>query len=195
MAAVRIGPTPLPRISAATASEAEDLSRSPDPTVRMLPAQRRDLPAGVRDRLAADPEAKAVKYIARHRACRNVSYGPWSNGTESRSWPGAANPDTPPALRDELARHVPPARRALREVARHPQTTGPAPLACLADSRARPLTARHPALPPRTLVELLAADDWQVVGAAAADPSLPPAVMRDLLPGAEQTPAAPAACH
>ncbi|GKQ40539.1 hypothetical protein ALMP_70620, partial [Streptomyces sp. A012304] len=94
----------------------------------------------------------------------------------------AANPDAPHALLRDLARHQPPVPKALRQIARHPNATAPALLACLADTRARPLAAGHPALPPSTLVELLADDDGEVVEAAAANPSLPPEVMSRLLP-------------
>ncbi|MEU9858230.1 hypothetical protein [Streptomyces sp. NPDC047974] len=93
----------------------------------------------------------------------------------------AANPDTPAALLEELARHEPPVRRALREIARHPAATPPALLACLADARARPLAAGHPALPPAVLRGLLADADEGVREAAAAHPSLPPAEMARLL--------------
>ncbi|MHC3821221.1 hypothetical protein [Streptomyces sp. DT9] len=195
-AAVRIGPTLLPRISAATASEAEDLSRSSSPSVRMFLAQRRDLPAGVRDRLAADPDAKVVKSIAAHPGLSEDQLRTMVERHGAQVMTGvAANPEAPSALLEEFSRHVPPARKALREIARHRHATGRALLGCLADSRARPLAARHPALPPLTIVELLADDDWQVVEAAAANPSLPPAVMRDLVPGAERTPATPTARH
>uniref|UniRef100_A0AAU2W1N5 Leucine rich repeat variant n=1 Tax=Streptomyces sp. NBC_00008 TaxID=2903610 RepID=A0AAU2W1N5_9ACTN len=192
--AARIGSTLLPRVSAATPSEAEELSRSSIPAVRMLLAQRRDLPAGIRDRLAADPDTKVVKSLAPH---------PGLSGDQLRTMVErhgvqvmaavAANPDAPPTLLEELSRRVPPARRALREIARHRNATGSALLVCLADSRARPLAAHHPALPPLAIVELLADDDRQVVEAAAANPSLPPAVMRELVPGAGRTPATPTA--
>ncbi|MFF3176596.1 hypothetical protein ACFVQ0_28710 [Streptomyces sp. NPDC057900] len=195
-AAVRIGPTLLPRISAATDAEAEDLSRSSNPSVRMLLAQRRDLPGGVRDRLAADPDAKVARSIAPHPGLSEHQLRTMTarHGVQVMA-KVAANPDTPPALLEELSRHDPPARKALREIARHRDASGPALLACLADSRARPRAARHPALPTRTVVELLSDDDWQVVEAAAANPSLPPAVMRDLVSEAEQTATAPAARH
>ncbi|MFB0617802.1 hypothetical protein [Streptomyces sp. AGS-58] len=77
---------------------------------------------------------------------------------------------------------MPPVPKALREVARHPRATGPALLATPADGRARPTTAGHPALPPRVIIGLLADDDRRVVQAAAADPSLPAAVMARLVP-------------
>ncbi|CAM5580562.1 hypothetical protein [Streptomyces aurantiogriseus] len=181
--AVRIGPTLLPRIAAASPTEVEELATSSNPAVRMLLAERRDLPADIRDALAADPDAKVVKSIAPH---------PGLSETQLRSMVErhgvrvvakvAANPDAPPALLEDLTRHVPPVHKALREVARHRNATGPALLACLADRQARPVAAGHPALPPPVIVELLADDDWRVVEAAAANPSLPSAVMSELVP-------------
>ncbi|MFI6144014.1 hypothetical protein [Streptomyces sp. NPDC051109] len=93
----------------------------------------------------------------------------------------AANPDAPPALLEDLARHDPPARRAYREIAGHPRATAAALLPCLADERARRLAARHPALAPAVLVGLLADADPEVAGAAAANPALPVGVMAGLL--------------
>jgi hypothetical protein len=181
--AVKIGPALLPRIAAASPAEVKELSRSSNPAVRMLLAERRDLPAEIRDALAADPDAKVVKSIAPH---------PGLSETQLRSMVErhglrviakvATNPDAPPALLEDLTKHVPPVRKALREVARHSNATGPALLACLADRQARPIAAGHPALPPPVIVELLADDDWRVVEAAAANPSLPPAVMWELVP-------------
>ena len=49
-------------------------------------------------------------------------------------------------------------------------------------ARPGPLAAGHPALPQPVLVDLLTDDDPQVAEAAAANPSLPPAVMAVLLP-------------
>jgi hypothetical protein len=94
----------------------------------------------------------------------------------------AANPDATPALLEHMARHIPPVRKALREIARHPNATAQALPACLADERARPLAAGHPALPPTVITELLTDPDGQVAEAAAANPSLPLTVMTDLLP-------------
>lgn len=96
--------------------------------------------------------------------------------------PVAANPEAAPALLEALTRHEPPARKAFREVARHRHATGPALRNCLADKQARPLAARHPALPPHVITELLTDPDGQVAEAAAANPSLPLAVMSDLVP-------------
>ncbi|MEE1767540.1 MULTISPECIES: hypothetical protein [unclassified Streptomyces] len=183
-AATKIGSALLPRIASASPSEIEYLSRSSNSVVRMLLAERPDLPAEIRNVLADDPDAKVVKSIARH---------PGLSETQLRSMVErhgvrvvarvAANPETPPALLDALTRHLPPVRKALREIARHRNATGPALLACLTDRRARRVAAGHPALPPEAVTELLADDDWQVAEAAAANPSLPAAVMVELVLG------------
>ncbi|MBL1082411.1 hypothetical protein JK359_10515 [Streptomyces actinomycinicus] len=182
-AAVKIGPTLLPRIATVSPSEVDELSRSSQPVVRMLLAERRDLPAGIRDALAADPDAKVVRSIAPHPGLSEAALRAMlaRHGVQVAARV-AANPDAPPALLEELAGLVPPVRKVLREVARHPCATGPALLACLADARIRPTAAGHPAMPARVIVELLGDDDRRVVEAAAANPSLPPAVMADLVP-------------
>jgi uncharacterized protein (DUF2336 family) len=163
--------------------EVEDLAKSPSPAVRMLLAQRRDLPDGIRDALAADPDAKVVKSIAGHPGLSEARLRTMVDRHGARVLAKvAANPDATPALLEDLAQHQPPVQKALREVARHRNATAPALLACLADKRARPIAAGHPALPPPVIVELLTDTDWQVVEAAAANPSLPPAVMSDLVP-------------
>jgi hypothetical protein len=94
----------------------------------------------------------------------------------------AANPDASSALLEDLARHASAARKTFRLIARHPNATAPALLACLPDTRARPLAAGHPALPPSTIADLLTDDDWQTVEAAAANPALPLAAMTSLMP-------------
>jgi hypothetical protein len=69
-----------------------------------------------------------------------------------------------------------------REVARHRNATAPALLACLAEERARLEAAGHPSLPPAVIAELLTDADWRTVEAAAANPSLPRTVMAQLVP-------------
>ncbi|MFH8616419.1 hypothetical protein ACH4E8_15260 [Streptomyces sp. NPDC017979] len=178
----RIGSTLLPRIATAAAAEVDGLAAAPDPVIRMLVAQRRDLPPAVRDRLVGDADAKVAKSIAAHpglseRQLRALvdRYGVRVHARV------AANPDAPAALLEEVARHEPPARKALREVARHPVATAGALLACLADERARPIVAGRPELESSVVVELLDDADWQVVEAAAANPALPGAVVAELL--------------
>ncbi|MEU4930484.1 hypothetical protein AB0G54_28910 [Streptomyces yokosukanensis] len=179
----KIGPTLLPRIAAASAAEVADLAQSPYPTVRMLVAHRGTLPAQVRDALAADPDAKVVKSVAPHPGLSEAQLRAMVARHGVRVVAKvAANPDASPVLLAELTRHEPPVQKVFREVARHRNATAPALLACLADARARPVAAAHPALPPSAVTGLLTDDDWRVVEAAAGNPSLPPAVMAELTP-------------
>lgn len=179
----RIGATLLPRIAAASPAEIRRLAGSRDAAARMLLAQRRDLPPEIRDELAADPDARVVKSIAAHPGLTDSRLRAMVDRHGVRVLARVAtNPDAGRSLLESLARHEPPVPKALREIVRHPDATAPALLACLSDRRARPVAARHPALPPAVVVELLADDDAEVVEAAAANPSLPPAVMRSLVP-------------
>ncbi|MGC0334129.1 hypothetical protein RKD23_007119 [Streptomyces sp. SAI-170] len=182
----RIGPTALPRVAAASTAEVVELAASPQSAVRMLVAVRRDLPDTVRDALADDGDAKVAKSVASHPGLSEARLRAMvdRHGVQVASRV-AANPDASPALLEELARQRPPAKRALREIAGHPRATATALLACLADGRARRVAAAHPALPPRTLVELLGDEDGQVVEAAAANPELP---LREALRGAGLSP-------
>ncbi|MDQ1037017.1 hypothetical protein QFZ75_003433 [Streptomyces sp. V3I8] len=184
----KLGVTLLPRVAACSSAEVEELAVSPDPAARMLVAHRRDLPAGTRDRLADDPDAKVVKALAPHPGLSEAQLRVMLDRHGVRVLAKVAtNPDATPALLVDLVRHEPPVHKAFREVARHHAAPAAALLACLTDSRAddgvRPVAAGHPALPPRVVVELLADPDPQVVEAAAANPSLPPAVMSDALSG------------
>jgi len=179
----RIDSLLLPRIASATPREVEELAASPKPAMRMLLAQRRDLPARIRDVLAADPDAKVVKAIAPHPGLSETQL----RGMIARHGVRvlakvAANPDATPALLEDVARHQPPARKAFREIAEHRNATAASLLICLADHQARPRAARHSALPAAVVADLIDDDEWQVVEAAAANPSLPYAVMSRLLP-------------
>lgn len=179
--ATKIGSTLLPRIADASPDEIEQLAGSPHPVVRMLVAERRDLPAQTRDALAADPDAKVLKSIARHPGLSDAQLRAMVDRHGVRvAAKVAANPEASPALLEDLALHQPPVGKALREVARQRTATPAALLACLADERARRLAAAHPALPPAVVVDLLGDDDWRVVEAAAANPTLPHAVMCEL---------------
>ncbi|XVQ87778.1 hypothetical protein ACQP2K_10250 [Microbispora siamensis] len=179
---VRIGPTPLPRIATATPAEVRELAASPNPVVRMLVAERRDLPAEIRDALAADPDAKVLKSIAPHPGLSEARLRAMVDRHGVRVLARVArNPDASPALLEDLVRHRPPVQKVFREVARHPNATARTLSACLQDWQARPVAAGHPALPPEVIVELLADDEWQVVEAAAANPSLPLTVMSALV--------------
>ncbi|MFI1439262.1 hypothetical protein [Streptomyces fructofermentans] len=172
------GTDPLPRIESASLEEIETLARSADPAVRMLAARRRHLPDGIRDALAADPDAKVASSVAAHPGLSQAQLREmvrrWGVQVIARI---AVNPDASSELLEELARHEPPALRALREIARHPRAPASALLACMADTRARRTAAGRPSLPPAVVAELLDDTDWQVVTAAAANPSLPPAAM------------------
>lgn len=180
--AAKIGATLLPRIAAASPAEVDELAKSPDPAARMLVAQRRDLPSGIRDRLADDPDAKVVKALAPHPGLTEAQLRAMVDRHGVRVLAKVAtNPDAPPALLEDLVRHEPAVQKVFREVARHRGATASALLACLADRQARPIAAGHPALPPPVIVELLADADPRVGEAAAANPSLPPAVAADLV--------------
>ncbi|WP_405442756.1 hypothetical protein OG373_35615 [Streptomyces avidinii] len=178
----RTGSDLLPRIAAATQAELAELAASPLAPVRMLVARRHDLPAQVRDALAGDPDAAVVQAVAPHpglsEAALRAMVGRFGVQVLARV---AANPDATGSLLEDLTRHRPGVRRALKEVARHPNATGPALLACLADRTARPLAAAHPALPPEAVTELLADENHSVAEAAAGNPSLPHAAMARLL--------------
>ncbi|MFD9516648.1 hypothetical protein [Streptomyces sp. NPDC059979] len=182
-ATTRLGPGPLPWITSASPEELAEPAGSAHGRVRMLVAQRHDLPAELRDALAADPDASVVKAVAPHPGLsqRQLRAMVARHGVRVLARV-AANPDASGALLAELARHDPPVRRALREIATHPNATAEALLPCLADDRARVLAAAHPALPAALVVELLTDDDPQVVEAAAGNPSLPRTVMAELVP-------------
>ncbi|MGW1964459.1 hypothetical protein ACWCPD_29975 [Streptomyces sp. NPDC001935] len=184
----KVGATLAPRVAAATPAELADLARSPDPAARMLAAQHRDLPPGIRDALASDADAKVVKAVAPHPGLSEGQLRAMVDRHGVRVLARvAANPGASPGLLEHLTRQAPPVPKALREVARHPNATGEALLSCLADERARPVAAAHPALPPAVIVDLLADPDRQVAEAAAANPSLPPAVMARLVTAADET--------
>ncbi|MFE2567448.1 hypothetical protein [Streptomyces mirabilis] len=179
----KIGATLLPRIAAATPAEVESLATSPDPAVRMLLAARRDLPPGIRDALAADTDAKVLKSIAPHPGLSEARLRDMIDRHGIRVLAKVAtNPDASPSLLEHVTRHDPPVQKAFREVARHRNATAPSLLACLTDRQARPLAAAHPSLPVPVIVELLSDAEERVAEAAAANPSLPSAMMLKLTP-------------
>ncbi|WP_228001317.1 hypothetical protein [Nocardia australiensis] len=181
--ATRIGSTLLPRIASAAPAEVERLAVSPNPAMRMLLAQRRDLPTEIRDTLARDPNTKVVKSIAPHPGLSEAQLRVMvaRHGVQVIA-KVAVNPDATSALLENLTQHRPPVQKVFREIARHRNATSAALLACLTDRQARPWAARHRALRPSTIVELLDDEDWQVVESAAANPSLPHAAMSGLVP-------------
>ncbi|WP_030758533.1 MULTISPECIES: hypothetical protein [unclassified Streptomyces] len=174
---------PLPRISAATPAELAELAGSRHAAVRMLVAQRRDLPPQLRDALAVDPDASVVRAVARHPGLSEELLRSMvaRHGVQVLA-AVAANPDASGPLLEYLTQHRPGVRKVLKEVAKHPHATGTALLACLGDRTSRPLAAAHPALPPEAITGLLADDDHWVAKEAAGNPSLPRAVMLELVP-------------
>ncbi|MFF5486566.1 hypothetical protein [Streptomyces virginiae] len=173
----------LPRIAAATPAELTELAGSRHAAVRMLVAQRRDLPPHLREALAVDADASVVRAIAPHPGLSEESLRAMvaRHGVQVLA-AVAANPDASGPLLEYLTQHRPGVRRVLKEVAEHPHATGPALLACLADRTSRPRAAAHPALPPEAITELLSDEDHQVAEAAAGNPSLPRTVMVELVP-------------
>ncbi|MEY9873023.1 hypothetical protein ABH931_002504 [Streptacidiphilus sp. MAP12-33] len=175
----KVGAVAPPRVATAPLTEITELAAATDPVRRMLAALRRDLPDELRDALAGDRDPKVLKAIAPHPGLSEAQlldmidrHGP---GLTVRA---ATNPDATAAVLECLTRQPASARKVFREIARHPNASAGALLACLEDATARPVAAAHPALPPGTIVDLLADDDWQVAAAAAANPALPVAVMR-----------------
>ncbi|GAA1557671.1 hypothetical protein GCM10009827_093250 [Dactylosporangium maewongense] len=172
------GPAVLPRIAGATAGELRELATSRVPAVRMLAARHPGLPGDLVDALAADPDAAVLQAVARNPRVSPARMHAMLTAHGVRvAGALAGNPACPADLLLRIATLRPPAKLALREIARHPNATGPALAACLADGKARRAAARHPALDAGTLIALL--DDG--VAEAAANPSLPRDVMRALI--------------
>ncbi|PWK41599.1 hypothetical protein BC793_11672 [Actinoplanes xinjiangensis] len=164
----------LPRIAAATPDEIRQLAGSPDPQLRMPAAERRDLPPEIRDRLAADQDAKVAKAVAPHPGITEDLLRTMVSGHGVQVLARvAANPDASPALLLDLARHVPPAQRVFREIVTRTDAPAGALELCLTDGRARLIAAAHPSLPVNRIVALLGDADGRVVTAAATNPSLP----------------------
>lgn len=179
----KLGSPLLPRVATATPAEVAELATAAEPTLRMLVALRRDLPDAIRDVLARDCDAKVVKAIAPHPGLAE----PHLLDMIDRHGPrvaakAATNPGATAIVLERLTRQPASARKALREIARHPNASVPALLACLTDPQARPVAAARPELLADVLVELLTDEDWQVAAAAAANPSLPADAMSALLP-------------
>ncbi|MFF4444071.1 hypothetical protein [Streptomyces sp. NPDC001502] len=173
----------LPRIAAATPAELTELAGSRHAAVRMLVARRRDLPPHLRDALAVDPAAAVARAVAPHPGLPEELLRSMvaRHGAQVLA-AVAANPDASGPLLEYLTQHRPGVRSVFKEVAKHPHATGPALLACLADRTSRPLAAAHPALPPEAITGLLADEDRWVAEEAAGNPSLPRAVMVELMP-------------
>ncbi|MCX5077076.1 hypothetical protein OHA84_05090 [Streptomyces sp. NBC_00513] len=178
----RLGSATLPRIPAASTDELRELAAG-RPSVRALVAARHDLPPDLRDALAADPDAKVLRAVAPHPGLTEellrAMVATHGVGVHARV---AANPGAPGALLEELARQEPPVRRALREIAGHPNATAGALARCLGDPRAAEIAAAHPALSPSLLASLLTGPDEGLAEAAARNPALPREVMEGLVP-------------
>jgi hypothetical protein len=179
----KLGSPLLPRIAAAMPAEVADLATAADPTLRMLVALRRDLPDAIRDTLARDCDAKVLKAIAPHPGLTEAQLLAMIDRHGPRvAAKAATNPDATASVLERLTRQPASARKAFREIARHPKASPPALLACLADPQARPIAAARPELPSNVIVDLLADEDWRVATAAGANPSLPADAMSALLP-------------
>ncbi|MGE7436691.1 hypothetical protein [Kitasatospora sp. NPDC001175] len=177
----KLGSPLLPRVAAATPAEVADLAAAADPTLRMLVALRRDLPDAIRDALACDCDAKALKAIAPHPGLAEAQLLAMIDRHGPRvAAKAATNPDATALVLEHLTRQSASARKAFREIARPPNASLPAPLACLVDPQARPIAAARPELPSSALVDLLADEDWQIAAAAAGNPSLPADAMSAL---------------
>ncbi|MEU8265269.1 hypothetical protein AB0C02_32270 [Micromonospora sp. NPDC048999] len=177
----KIGHTLLPRIAAATPAEISELAASSVPAVRMLLAARRDLPSQIIDQLAGDRDAKVLNALATNPALSEAQLRTMVAAHGPRvAAKAAGNPSCPPGLLVLLAQQTPPAQKALRRIAEHPNAPAEALLACLADEQARRIAASHPALPAQMIIQLLTDANTSVAAAAAANPSLPEAVMHDL---------------
>lgn len=177
----KIGPNLLPRIAAATPAEIEQLAASAEPVIRMLVAHHPRLPAAARDRLAADADAKVLKSIAADPGLTEDQLRDLVARHGIRVLVKVAtNPGATAALLTDLVHHLPPVQKVFRTVARHPHATAPALVRCLDDFDARSIAARHPALPPELIVELLDDPRGDVAEAAAANPALPVTVMTAL---------------
>ncbi|WP_405496863.1 hypothetical protein [Streptomyces sp. NBC_00096] len=179
---VRLDPERLPRLATATPEELAGLAASPHAALRALAARGRFLPAEVRDALAEDRDASVVRCVASHPGLSEEQLRAMvvRHGVRVLAQV-AANPDAPAGLLVELARHDPPVRRALREIAVHPNAPEAALLACMSEPRAATDAALHPALSAAVLADLVARAAEDTAEAAAANPSLPRAVMEELL--------------
>jgi len=177
---VRIGPTKVPRIANATDDELRQLATSRIMQVRMLVAEREELPDDLITLLVDDHDPGVAKSIVTNPALTAEQMWDLVTRHGSRLYPRAArNPHCPPDLMRHIARNAQSVQKAYRVIARHPRAEADMLLLCLRDPDARRHVARHPNLPAATIVELLA--DPHTAEAAAANPALPAAVMAELL--------------
>ncbi|REH36314.1 hypothetical protein BCF44_116183 [Kutzneria buriramensis] len=178
----RIGPTLLPRIANATVDELRGLATPRIMQVRMLVAEREDLADDLITLLVADRDPGVGKSIVTNPVLTAEQMWDLVTRHGPRLYPRAArNPNCPPDLMRHITRNAQTVRKAYRVIAKHPRAAADALLLCLQDKEARRHAARHPNLPPHTIVELVADPNPDVAEAAAANPSLPPAIMAELL--------------
>lgn len=176
-ASTRIGPTLLPRIASASFDELRALASSTTMQLRMLVAERQDLPADLFEQLLADPDPGVAKAIVTHPTLTVAQLGELVERHGPRLYPRAArNPVCTSALLHHMASNAASVQKAYREIAQHPNASSETLLLCLADREARRFAAAHPNLPPEKIVELLSSEET-----AAANPSLPIGVMEELL--------------
>lgn len=157
---VRVGPALLPRIATADPAELAELAGSPEPRVRQLAAARRDLPATLRDRLMADPNANVVKAVAPHPGVTAAQLTAALDRFGAPVTPAvASNPAAPRELLDRIATAPALPVKALRTLAAHPNASPAALAACLAspDPRTTWAAAANPALPVAVMAELASA--------------------------------------
>lgn len=172
--AAGLTPQLLPRIAAATESELRSLASS---ALRPLVAVRPDLPSALLDELVADPALAEV--VVTNRALTGAQVRQLADRHGPRLHLAAAqHPNCPPDLLHQLARSG--SEEVRGAIAVHSASPAEALSLCLGGGVAtRRAVARHPNLPPETIVELLAGEE--TVSEAAANPSLPISVMEDLL--------------
>ncbi|MEV7831537.1 hypothetical protein AB0P12_13040 [Streptomyces subrutilus] len=177
----RAAPEPMPRLAAATEAELARLAAAPQAPVRRWVARVPTLPRELAQELAADPDASVARAVAPHPGLSQEALHAMAARHGAQVLASvAANPAASGALLEVLAGHEPPVRKALSAVAVHPNATAAALLPCLADGRAGPSAAAHPALPAAVLADLLLGGDPALAEAAAANPSLPAALMAGL---------------
>jgi hypothetical protein len=144
-ASTRIGPTLLPRIAAASEAELRVLAGSTTMQVRMLVAERPDLPADLIELLVADPDAGVVRSLAANPLLTADQL--WAVATRygPRLYPRtASNPNCPVDLLRHMAANGETVRKVYREIAKHLNADAGLLALCLQDERARPHAARNP---------------------------------------------------
>ncbi|GAB2868848.1 hypothetical protein [Lentzea nigeriaca] len=176
----RIGPAPVPRVLSASEDELRTLAASATMQARMLVAGRPDLPLELFQRLVADPDPGVAAAVVASPLVTVAQLWELVERHGSRLFPRAAsNLLCPPELLHHMALRAGGVEETYRAIARHPEALGETLLLCLEDAQARHLAAGHPRLPVPKIVELLGSEF--TARAAAANPSLPVAVMENLI--------------